>query len=347
MMWLYALGLMMLAGHIRAQCAYTYTVQPGDTLNGIAQHCGADYQTIASMSGITNANLIYPGQVICLPFACANYAAGSQCAYSYYVAPGDTLSGIASRCNMNLATLEAMNTQLTNYNLIYPCQRICLPSSCYLGAGYTGCSSYAYASSTGCAYSYTVGAGESLNSIANTCGISSYQNIASLNNIAYPYTIYPCQTLCLPSACTNYNVGYSNCATGVSFFSSSCSNTYYVAPGQTLNWIASQCGTTASEIASLSGIVNPNLIYPCEKLCLPSTCNIGHGYTGYCGTLNNCAYPYVVRPGDTLGNIAAACGTTYQTIQQLSNIANPNVINVCQVVCLPYPCSIGYGYTTC
>lgn len=47
-----------------------YTVQSGDTLWGIAKSFlgdGGRYQEIATLSGIQNPNLIYPGQVLTLP----------------------------------------------------------------------------------------------------------------------------------------------------------------------------------------------------------------------------------------------------------------------------------------
>ena len=40
------------------------TVQSGDTLSGIAQAYGTNYQSLASLNGIGNPNLIYPNQSI-------------------------------------------------------------------------------------------------------------------------------------------------------------------------------------------------------------------------------------------------------------------------------------------
>lgn len=42
----------------------TYTVKSGDTLSGIAAKFGTTYQAIAAKNGISNPNLIYPGQVL-------------------------------------------------------------------------------------------------------------------------------------------------------------------------------------------------------------------------------------------------------------------------------------------
>lgn len=43
---------------------YTYTVQQGDTLSGIAARYGTTYQRLAQINGIADPNLIYPGQVL-------------------------------------------------------------------------------------------------------------------------------------------------------------------------------------------------------------------------------------------------------------------------------------------
>jgi LysM repeat protein len=42
----------------------TYTVQKGDTLSGIASKYGTTYQHLAQINGISNPNVIYPGQVL-------------------------------------------------------------------------------------------------------------------------------------------------------------------------------------------------------------------------------------------------------------------------------------------
>ena len=42
----------------------TYTVQPGDTLSGIASRYATTYQHLAAVNGIENPNLIHPGEII-------------------------------------------------------------------------------------------------------------------------------------------------------------------------------------------------------------------------------------------------------------------------------------------
>lgn len=45
----------------------TLTVQPGDTLRGIAGQLGCGFQEIAQHNGIQNPDMIYPGQVLQVP----------------------------------------------------------------------------------------------------------------------------------------------------------------------------------------------------------------------------------------------------------------------------------------
>lgn len=45
----------------------TYIVQSGDTLSSIAARCGTTYQILASLNGLSDPDLIYPGQRIRIP----------------------------------------------------------------------------------------------------------------------------------------------------------------------------------------------------------------------------------------------------------------------------------------
>ena len=97
----------------------TYTVQPGDTLSGIAAAYNTTYQHLADINGIANPNLIYPGQVLTISGGGAS--APQQTVYT--VQPGDTLSGIAAAYDTTYQRLAAVNG-ISNPNLIYPGQQI-------------------------------------------------------------------------------------------------------------------------------------------------------------------------------------------------------------------------------
>lgn len=55
----------------------TYTVQPGDTLSGIAQRYGLDWHGLALDNGLANPNLIFPGQTLRLDGASTRGTGGT------------------------------------------------------------------------------------------------------------------------------------------------------------------------------------------------------------------------------------------------------------------------------
>ena len=129
-----------------------YTVQRGDTLSGIAAATGTTVQAIMETNGLSNPNVIYVGQTLCIPGqaaavpyvepapadapaapvvmapqptaseATATTASGS----TYRVQRGDTLSAIAAQ---NGTTVEALTqaNNLSNPNNIYVGQILVLP----------------------------------------------------------------------------------------------------------------------------------------------------------------------------------------------------------------------------
>ena len=100
-----------------ASSGRTYTVQPGDTLSGIAAKLGvAQSQITGFHSG--NPNLIYPGEVLAIGGAAAPIQSAGT---TYTVQSGDTLSGIAAKFGTTYQAIAAKNG-IANPNLIYPGQ---------------------------------------------------------------------------------------------------------------------------------------------------------------------------------------------------------------------------------
>lgn len=93
----------------------THVVQYGETLSSIAYQYGTNYQRLAALNGLTNPNLIYPGQILKVN--------GSVVSNIYTVQYGDNLSSIAAKLGTTYQTLAALNG-LTNPNLIYPGQSL-------------------------------------------------------------------------------------------------------------------------------------------------------------------------------------------------------------------------------
>ena len=61
-----------------------YIVQPGESLGQIAQQYGVSVTELARVNGITNANLLTPGQYLAVP-ALGSYSNFSGVPQVYYV----------------------------------------------------------------------------------------------------------------------------------------------------------------------------------------------------------------------------------------------------------------------
>lgn len=103
-------------------------------------------------------------------------------------------------------------------------------------------------------------------------------------------------------------------------------STYTVVSGDTLSGIGGKTGSDWHSIAQINGIPAPYTIYPGQVLRLaggpaPIPAPAGGSYT--------------VVSGDTLSGIAAKFGTSYQTLQAINAIADPNKIFPGQVLKVP------------
>lgn len=221
------------------QDTHSYTVKSGDTLSAIASKYNMTVNALATLNGISNPNLIYPGQTLRVADSgkggsVSNKAtapiANNGSTNSYVVKSGDTLSGIASRYGMSTSALASLNG-ISNANLIYPGQVLKVSGS------YNGSS----------ATTYTVKSGDSLSGIASRYG-TTVSALASLNGIYNPNWIYPGQVL------------------KISGSRQSSSRTYTVRSGDTLSGIASRLGISWYSLKAKNGLSNANLIYPGQIL---------------------------------------------------------------------------------
>jgi LysM repeat protein len=110
-----------------------YTVQPGDTLIGIASRFGVSQSALMSANYLYNPNYIYAGMRMQIPRVAYVPSYGN-----YAVRYGDTLSGIAVRYGTSVYALMIANN-IPNPNLIYAGMRLNVP-----GAGSYSSSTYAY-----------------------------------------------------------------------------------------------------------------------------------------------------------------------------------------------------------
>lgn len=159
-------------------------------------------------------------------------------------------------------------------------------------------------------FAYTVQWGDTLYSLARRFN-TTVAAIVALNGLQNANFISVGQVLRIP---------------GVAAPTPGPGNEYTVQPGDTLYSIARRYGTTVEAIQSANGIVNPWYIRVGQKLIIPqgSTPPPATGGT-----------TYVVQPDDTLYSIAARFGKNVWDIVVASNLADPSLIYVGQVLTIP------------
>jgi N-acetylmuramoyl-L-alanine amidase len=161
----------------------------------------------------------------------------------------------------------------------------------------------------------TVRAGDTLSSIAARNG-TSVAALARANGIRNPNLVRLGMRLTIPGAGGGAGGGGGG--------------TYRVRSGDTLGGIAARHGTTVAALARANGIRNPSLIRIGMRLTVPA------GGSGSAPAPAAAAGgTHRVRPGETLGGIAARYGTSVSTLAALNAISDPSRIVAGRLLRLP------------
>lgn len=179
--------------------------------------------------------------------------------------------------------------------------------------------------STGGTSYYTVKAGDTLSGIANNYQ-TTVNTLARLNNLANPNLIYVGQRLLVQQAATP-----SQPQTTTPSTSTTTAATYTVKAGDTLGQIAANHQTSVNQLVQLNKLANPNLIYVGQVLTIKQATSASQSTTATPAKPASSA-TYTVKAGDTLSQIAASHGTSYQNLASLNHLSNPNEIYVGQTL---------------
>ncbi|WP_377642115.1 LysM peptidoglycan-binding domain-containing protein [Oryzobacter terrae] len=170
-----------------------YTVRAGDTLEGIATRHRTTVGVLVTRNHIRDRHLIMAGTRIQVPRTAAAKGSGAAKSVVHTVRAGETLSGIAQRYRVPLASLLKTN-RLRASAFIHPGQRVTVR-----GAAATAASARSAARTSAKAATYTVRSGDTLGGIAvryrTTVGA-----IARASGISSRSVIHPGQRLRLPGS---------------------------------------------------------------------------------------------------------------------------------------------------
>ncbi|UNC93115.1 LysM peptidoglycan-binding domain-containing protein [Candidatus Contubernalis alkaliaceticus] len=163
-------------------------VRPGDSLFFFAQTFGVSVHEILAVNpGITNPDLIFPGQIVRIP---ARPLVGPDPGFAraqYLVRPGDSLFLIAQMFGLTVNLLIQENPQIADPNLIFPGQVINLTVTPPLPPKPPKGTIQIY-----------VSVGETLSSIARRTGVSVQAIIDANPQIKDPNLIFVGQIINVP-----------------------------------------------------------------------------------------------------------------------------------------------------
>ncbi len=173
---------------------------------------------------------------------------------------------------------------------------------------------------------HVVGYGEYLSGIAVQYGVSVGELIAA-NGIGNPNIITPGTRLVIPGE----GGGGTTSSYSAPTASAAAAGGYYtVQRGDSLSSVAQNYGMSMDDLMRLNGIGNANFIWVGQQLRLSARVSPGVVPSEQQPSAQLAGSAYVVRPGDTLSQIAANYGTTTQALLAANGLPNANFVWVGQ-----------------
>lgn len=190
----------------------THTVTNGESWFVIAKSVGVTMGSLVKSNSLTIDDVIWPGQVLCLPAeavvpavpaapaaaptpAPATTPAGAgTCASSYGVVKGDSWFGIAKTVGVKPAALTAANGT-TFVRVLQVGDQLCLPEGATPPAAPAPAAPVV---DTACASTYVVRSGDSWYGLAQRAGTSA-RSLTKANDTTLERALHPGDELCVPA----------------------------------------------------------------------------------------------------------------------------------------------------
>lgn len=282
-----------------------YTVQAGDSIQSIADHFGVTETSLIERNNLRADERLSRGQILRIPLI-------DDQPITHVVGAEDSLQAIAAGYGITVEALMAENNILSESHLI-PGQTLHIPETARDEFTTT----------------HTVQAGETLQKIGDRYGVD-WRILADFNGIANPNRIYVGQELAVPSA-AQITALPTPAPTATPFVPQTrmAPRIYVARTGDTLVSIAQRYAVPLDALREINGIRGEFLLYRGDILLIPPG-NIADA--GVVATPAAGERQHVVRPGETLGAIAALYGRDMWDIAAANGILNPNLVYVSQVL---------------
>ena len=170
----------------------------------------------------------------------------------------------------------------------------------------------------------TVRPGETLSELAERHGVS-VERLLKANGISNPNHVEAGRKLILPPGAST-RASTSRPASGTS---SAAGGVVVVQPGETLSEIAEREGVSVSRLMQLNGITKADSVQAGARLVLGSAAGASSSPRATASrTRTGSGNVVVVRPGDTLSQIAEREGVSVSRLMELNGISKPDALSI-------------------
>ena len=316
--------------------AGSYTVQPGDTLSGLAERFETTQARLLALNpSIRSADLLFADARITLPdeeetadaapTAPTSGSGGAGVRLTHVVQPGDTVSGLTFIYETTTAEIVRLNPGLESGRIQPGMQLVVRDDRLGAGSEASGGAPAAPTSSGGPRIGdqpvriYEVAPGDTFSEIALHFGTTQAQ-LAALNSHVDPNFLPAGAVLLVPRAGVSTPTGTSRM------------RTYVVEAGDTASGIALRFATSLEALAKANGGADLSTVFVGQRLRLPiesrGLTEAAIGWEGERAT-------YLVRAGNTASGIAAAHRISLGDLRRLNLRANLDLLQVGQALVVP------------
>ena len=324
-----------------------YTVQSGDTLIGTASKFGLSVSLLASYNNISTNEQLQTGQRLWLipgrvstntqqsSTSQTNSNSSAQSTYSgrttnYTVRSGDTLTGLANKYGVSLATLAGMNQLSTNAGL-YTGQKLNVPVSSNSQSNSNSNASTANSSYSGPVANYKVKSGDTLTGIANDLGVSR-DDIAAVNRFGANAQLQRGSTIKVPANRHEVDLNLNN-----------KSVSYKVASGDTLIGVAKRFNVSVSDLAAANNLSNNAQLILGRTITIPAKGSVSSNTSSNTSTSSSSTQAssianttnYKVKSGDTLMGLASRYGVSTADLAATNDLPTNAQLRIGQTLKVP------------
>ena len=310
-----------------------YTVQNGETLSGIALKFNTTIiALLLANPDLNNSTAITAGEQLAIPGSLVT----SNGQTIYIVKQGDTLSAIAIEQGISLSAIEQVNPNITNFNLIYPGERIVIPSGIIPITGNQAQLTLTPFSGVAGSLLTISGANFAASSVINVSvgqqGQTAAFTLAPTSDNNGDFSI----TTTIPANAAPGSLWTITATAQTSSTSTVSANfqvtaqppegLYTVQSGDTLSGLALRFNTTVNALLLANPqISNANVLTVGQQLYIPGSLVTVNGQT-----------VYIVKSGDSLSLIAFNQGISLTALEQANpGITDPNLIYPGEHVVIP------------